>query len=56
MLELYPSYIVTVKLRDEARPDSSWTMMFEDNTVVCGNSRALVEVWPGEEGQEDYCE
>lgn len=39
MHELYPFYIVTVKLRDEARPGSSWTMMFEDDTVVCGNIR-----------------
>lgn len=52
MHELCPFYIVTVKLRDEFRPGSSWTMMFED--VVCGNSRVLVEVWPGEEGHEDY--
>lgn len=54
MHELYPFYIVTVKVRDEARPGSSWTMMFEDDTVVCGNSRALAEDWPGEEGHEDY--
>lgn len=52
MHELYPFYIVTVKLRDEARPGSSWTMMFEDDTVVCGISRALVEVWSGKEGHE----
>lgn len=36
-------FAVMERLTDEVRPESLWTLMFADDTVVCSESREQVE-------------